>query len=499
MKEFNPLEKKPSISKTLKRKLGAIVLSGATLLNTPSSGKEVREVTPYSESDAGGAPLEQIPQTPAQIEVTLGKIAATRTEETIFDNKPEYFRAITKDGDFPSEERRKRTLQLENGSTVFRDVDLLFYKVRKGDTLFSIRSSLARLPEFSYLREQPGKIESFNIPSLELVKDMWIPIPLENKERYLTDEQFARYAAASIDALRFHPKYGEFVNKILKKVSVVDLLATLVAVAKQEAGGQPIGRYELHRWEPRYNVFSFSLFHVLMDGPGLDARRRLNKSEGQLYHPQNACDLFIAYMKEKDGDADDLFPVTKHAESFAKFYNGSGWRRINPNYVRNILRYHADAKEMIQTLLADSKTKPKPIAPTAPTPPKLSPPLPPTPTPEKPPVVKTPEKPPTIKPARPEVAPKLQWEKIGRNNLTIALQNAHYRYTKTHRNETLIKTKVELYRAAKEVSAYLVRKFRSSVYFPNEEIAVGKDRLGLYIKFRSNRQGKQIEDLIRPD
>jgi hypothetical protein len=148
--------------------------------------------------------------------------------------------------------------------------------------------------------------------------------------------------------------------------------------------------------------------------------------------------------------------------------------------------------------LADTRTKPRPIAPTAPVPPKISPILPPT-TQVKPPIVTTPEKPPAIRTIKPEKAPILQWEKIGRNNLTIALQNAHYRYTKTHKGETLIKSKVELYRAAKEVSSYLVRKFRSSVYFPNESIAVGKDKFGLYIKFRSYRGGKQIEELIRPD
>mgnify|MGYP001594987877 CR=1 FL=1 len=48
----------------------------------------------------------------------------------------------------------------------------------------------------------------------------------ENKDRYLTDEQFARYAAGSVSALRVHPKYGEYVNKILKKVGAGKITET---------------------------------------------------------------------------------------------------------------------------------------------------------------------------------------------------------------------------------------------------------------------------------
>lgn len=488
MKEFNPLERKSGLQKILRKQLGAIVLSGATLLDP---GEHERTAETLNIATAASAPsAEQKKLTREQEESNvLNKISLSDLTETIFDNNPEFFKAITKKGDFTDEERKKRTQQLENGATVFRDVGLLFYKVRRGDTLSGIRTSLSRVPEFSYLRSQPDKIESFNIPALELVKDMWIPIPLENKDRYLTDEQFTRYAARSISELRSHDRYGKFVGEILKEVSVKELLATLVAIAKQEAGGQPIGRYELHRWEPRYNVFSFSLFHVLMDGPGLEARRNLNKSEGQLYHPQNASDLVIAYMKEKGADADDFFPLDKHATNFARFYNGKGWKKINPKYVRNILSFYSDAKEMIEALLAeDIPSSPKSATP----PPKIIPPVPPQ-------AEARPEQPqrvPQLK--RPERVPVLQWEKISRSNLTIAIQNAHYRYVKSHRNETLLKTKQELYGISKEVSKYLVRKYRTSVYYPNEEVAMGKDKFGIFVKFKSNRPGSRTEEFIRP-
>ncbi len=494
--EFNPSFRGP---KNLKNKIGAVILSGAAVLGTAEIQGQGGRAT---RTNAGTMEQSRQPGDPAQN--ILNRITSIKTEATVFDGKPEFFQTITKNGDFSSEERKRRTVQLDNGSTVLQDVGMDFYKVRKGDTLSSIRASLSRLPEFAYLKDQPRKIESFNIPPLNLVKDMWIPIPLENKDRYLTDEQFTHYAGKAVEAMRSDERYGKFVNEILRRVTATELLATLVAIAKQEAGGQPIGRYELHRWEPLHKAFSFSLFHVLMNGPGLDARRHLNKSEGQLYHPQNACELAIAFIKEKGGDVQDLFPIDTHAENFARFYNGKAWRHTNPNYVRNISKYYRDAKEMIETMLEETRPHNRPTP--APVPPKAQP----APTvpisPSHPPVTKspapkTPAKPPipAPRPARPEVEVPLHWERIGNNNLTVAVRNAHELYIKAHGGQKLFKTNQDLHILASEVSKYLLKKFKSSVYYPNEQVAVGRDKLGVFAKFRSLRQGRRLEEFIRID
>ena len=120
-----------------------------------------------------------------------------------------------------------------------------------------------------------------------------------------------------------------------------------IAVAKQEGGGRPLGQFTLHRWEHHKKAFSFSYFHVLMKGPGLTARRKLNLTEGQLLHPENAVMLFLAFLiektKERAKHADRYFPIWEHDEDFAKFYNGGKWKEKNPDYLVNLERYYQEA------------------------------------------------------------------------------------------------------------------------------------------------------------
>ncbi len=109
----------------------------------------------------------------------------------------------------------------------------------------------------------------------------------------------------------------------------------------QEAGGQPLGRLELHRWEEGQHAFSFGYCHVVMVGPGLRARQRLGLTEGQTYHPVNSAKLFLAFLFEKSAemgkDPADFFPMQgKRAEAYAAFYNGTSWRSINPHYVAHV-------------------------------------------------------------------------------------------------------------------------------------------------------------------
>jgi hypothetical protein len=266
-----------------------------------------------------------------------------------FDGHPEYLVPV-EGGEFSASERKERLEVLKGGEQIFHDIGLDFYKVRAGDNPTSIRKKLAKYPEYAHLAQQTNKLHSFNIPSRSLQVDMWLPIPLENEDRQLTDEQFAGYAKEGIDDLKGHTEYGPIVRSIIEEVGESDLVATMIAVAKQESGGLPLGQFELHRWEKKYRAFSFSMFHVLMEknGPGLTARRELDLTEGQTYHPRNAVKLFIGFMAEKAGDPTKYFPVDQNISSFASFYNGTAWRRTNPGYDQHVISYYRAAQKLLK-------------------------------------------------------------------------------------------------------------------------------------------------------
>jgi hypothetical protein len=265
-----------------------------------------------------------------------------------FDGNPEYVQAVTeRNGEWSREQRSRRRRTLPNGGELFDDVGLTFYLVRKGDTISEIRERLGAHPEFAHLKIQTGKLDSFNIPSRKLRADMWIPIPMESKDRHLTDAQFVAYAHGAIEEMAQEEPYKKEIDRILKKTSLRELVVTMMAIAKQEGGGKPLGQFELHRWEDHQSAFSFSYFHVLMKGPGLVARQKLNFTEGQLYHPHNAVKLFFGFLIEKNKEvlkkADRLFPFWDNEETFAKFYNGKAWKKTNPQYLTNIRRYYDEA------------------------------------------------------------------------------------------------------------------------------------------------------------
>ncbi len=265
-----------------------------------------------------------------------------------FDQNSEYLEPITaRKGEYTKTQRKKRRLKLKNGEEIFQDVGLKFYLVKKGDTISEIRERLTRYKEFAHLKEQPGKLDSFNIPQRKLRAEMWIPIPIEETDRHLTEAQFVNYASNALKELEDDSEYGDDLRKILKRVSHREFIVTLLAIAKQEGGGKPLGQFELHRWEARHRAFSFSYFHILMKGPGFVARKKLNLTEGQLYHPQNAVKLFVGYLVEKTAEvhkhADRFFPLPEHMEEFAKFYNGKSWKKKNPHYIQNVERYYKEA------------------------------------------------------------------------------------------------------------------------------------------------------------
>lgn len=265
-----------------------------------------------------------------------------------FDGNPEYLSVVTQErGEWTREQRKARRRTLLGGEEIFDDVGLSFYLVKKGDTISEIRARLGKYPEFAHLPTQGAKLDSFNIPAKKLREGMWIPIPVESADRQLTEAQFVSYTNEAITQMRDDRQYGEEVRRILEKVSQRELVATMIAIAKQEGGGLPLGQFELHRWESHQQAFSFSFFHVLMKGPGLRARRAFNLTEGQLYHPLNAVKLFLGFLVEKNSEvfkhADRLFPIWDHEEAFARFYNGNKWKKTNPQYLENVREYYDQA------------------------------------------------------------------------------------------------------------------------------------------------------------
>ena len=299
------------------------------------------------------------------------KYTEAQWQEMVANQKPhEFYDAVgVKDkmrpvpkGEYSNVEKQHHVTTLKNGSKIFHDAWLDFYQVKKGDTESGIRHKLQS--SYDYLSTQKGKLESFNIKSKNLRVGMWLPIPIENEDRVLTDEQFIGYAYEALDDMRDHPIYGSYVKHILEHNTIEQVVAAFLAVAKQESGGKPLGQFELHRWEPHHKAFSFSLFHVLMKDSGLHARRRLNMSEGQTYHPRNACKLFLGFLIQKVLDAhqgealtikklNNLLPIEQHPEEFAKFYNGSNWQRTNPNYVNNVKKYLAEADSALEKSLGN--------------------------------------------------------------------------------------------------------------------------------------------------
>lgn len=272
---------------------------------------------------------------------------STVPEHAYYDANPA-FHAHIENGEFSEDEKKARTEILQNGEVVFRDIGVTFYKVRPGDTLSGIRQKLSKYEEFSYLDAQSPKLQSFNIPEKALQAGMWLPIPLENEKRIMTEEQFKHYAEQGIEELRHHEKYGKDVEKILQKISLEELLISLMAIAKQESGGAPIGNFVYQRYEPHRKTFSYSMFHIMNEGVGLHARKRLHMSIGQTYHPKNAVQLALVFMIEKarnfDKTADSYFPLDKEIERFAVMYNGGHWQKTNPDYAKHITHYLQEAR-----------------------------------------------------------------------------------------------------------------------------------------------------------
>ncbi|MBI5753573.1 hypothetical protein HZA40_00315 [Candidatus Peregrinibacteria bacterium] len=239
---------------------------------------------------------------------------------------------------------------LAPGVTVRRDAALIFYKVIEGDTLSGIKQKLSKIPEFAYLRTLPAVgLRSFNIPPKVLQLGKFIPLPpKESPMKNLDESTFVENCRAALLEMKQNKIYGPAVKDLLLKISEREVLAMMLALAKVECGGD-IAQFATFRYEKSHHVFSYSVFHVLMEGAGLKARKNLNMSLGQTEYPKNAAKLFLAFLIEKSkGKLAGRLPLAGNYENFATFYNGRNWPKSNPHYPLRLKKYYEQALKLIK-------------------------------------------------------------------------------------------------------------------------------------------------------
>ncbi|MBI4234815.1 hypothetical protein HY604_00785 [Candidatus Peregrinibacteria bacterium] len=277
---------------------------------------------------------------------------------------PEYFRKV-ENGEFSEQERKDRTQILTSETnpnlkiTIFRDNGLNFYRVANNtETKKDIRAKLEQFKEFAYIKNLPEhKLRSFNILDVSLTEGMLIPIPIPEDHRKFSEEEFLNHCHDGIVEMLQHEEYGCHVAELLEKIGEKELLTFMLTMAKVESGGLPLGQFEFHRYEKHIPAFSFSIFHVLMSGPGLTARKKLNLSEGQLYHPRNAAKLFLGFLVEKSGgNPGKFFPIMDHVEEFTSFYNGTAWRSINHQYPDTLTKFYKSSGKVLEKSYAAKET-----------------------------------------------------------------------------------------------------------------------------------------------
>ena len=249
--------------------------------------------------------------------------------DKLADADPHFF-DYREGGEFTTEELAKHTETLAPGVTVIRDHGLTFYVVKKGDTLSGIAQKLKKIQEFDHV-DWKSELSSLNVKDSQnvLKPDMWLPLPLAEKDRILTDQQFSNYAYQSVEEMLTHPKYGERIKTLMETVPMNDIIASILAIAKQEGGGKPLGQFVLHRYEPRkgkkhtppfFGVFSFGYFHILLEKAGKRAQENIGATYGQLLSPEIGTKAALAFICEKTNrPLSDFFPLSdpEKAKAFA--------------------------------------------------------------------------------------------------------------------------------------------------------------------------------------
>jgi hypothetical protein len=293
-----------------------------------------------------------------------------KDNEKIFPNQIEtYWDSWDRtDKYYPEGKIPKTAIREISGRKYMLDIGLTFALTKPGDTRDGVSAEVGQTNpagrDFSHLKPGKSKYQSINIPAKYFPANRWIPMPLKAEQRILTPEQFLNYASQAIDEMiegkteRDNP-YAKQVKLLVDKIGKKELMCLMMATAKQESGGAPLGQFVFHRWEASRNDFSHTIFHIMLEGAGLEARRKLGMTPGQMNHPKNSCKMFLAFTIEKhlgrykgtiapsaEKTADFIYKKYQNPEHWITFYNGGGWENYNPDYKENLIKY---TKEAIQT------------------------------------------------------------------------------------------------------------------------------------------------------
>lgn len=224
--------------------------------------------------------------------------------------------------------------------TLLRDNNLVFYVVKKWDSLIGIKNKLQKIPEFSYLAskeyeipESGRNIQSFNTPASSLTPWFYLPIPLKVEDREISENDFKKAAKNALDEMQANTVYWDKTKELLENVKEKDIINIMTAYARCETApdyknfSDNIWNVELHRREPSCWAYSFSYFHILMwEWPWLNARLKLWLTEWDCYDAKNACKLFLWYcFEKKKWDPTYFFKVQNlwDAKKVWKTYNWS--------------------------------------------------------------------------------------------------------------------------------------------------------------------------------
>ena len=236
---------------------------------------------------------------------------------------------------------------------LIRDAWMTFYIVQNGEnSKEKIREKLSAIPEFSYLNDPvyTDKIKGFNVPDASLKEGLYIPIPVKVEDRKIDMEEFREYSRIALQQMKDDPHYWEKTKKLIKQIWEEQIINTMIAFARcetamdQQTFLDPIWTAELHRWEPRYQSFSFSYYHILMEKnadkktpwPWLKARQNLWLTEWQCYHPINAWKLFLGYCFEKvKSNPTYFFEINNLEEAKTKWgtynWDPTYWKKLRDN------------------------------------------------------------------------------------------------------------------------------------------------------------------------
>ncbi len=303
--------------------------------------KYVRGLVTAGALATAGLAVETMSQAAARHEVQdFG--TSEQGEAMKYRDNPE-FDLVVPGGEFTPEERAMRTETIAPGIEIFHDIGLDFYHVQLGDTKASIAAALSELPQYAYLTKQKTRTVGFNIAEQSVHDVEWLPVPLRNADRLMTDENFLIDVRTGIEELIANDEcYGEAAREIVEKIGADKFGVSLLAIAKMESG-EHVGSSEFELYDAHNHTFSISPFHILNKGAGRRARKNLGKTIGQMNSLKNATQFIVGFLAEKLDDPAAVFPLDEHYELFATEYNGANWRAMNLNYAKDLDGYYRQA------------------------------------------------------------------------------------------------------------------------------------------------------------